>query len=86
MAAWARALASHAHAERKYSVGAAVVYDHWDGVNSSKRRRILKAFPRGPAPLEQRSRHLASTPVKPTSLEKRHLLSYLMSDVATIPA
>ena len=43
--AWAGALATHAYIERKTSVGAAVVYDHWDGVNASNAAAYAKLSP-----------------------------------------
>ena len=43
--AWAGALATHAHSERKCSVGGAVVYDHHDGVNASNAAAFSKLSP-----------------------------------------
>src|SRR5205823_5515128 len=43
--AWAGALATHAHNERKGSAGACVVYDHWDGVNESSAAAFAKLSP-----------------------------------------
>jgi hypothetical protein len=43
--AWAGALATHAHTERKCSAGASVVYDHYDGVNASNAEAYAKLSP-----------------------------------------
>src|SRR6266700_8100021 len=43
--AWAGALATHAHTERKSTAGACVVYDHWDGVNDSNAAAFEKLSP-----------------------------------------
>jgi hypothetical protein len=43
--AWAGALATHAHTERRCSAGAFVVYDHWDGVNASNAAAYSKLSP-----------------------------------------
>jgi hypothetical protein len=43
--AWAGALATHAHTERKPSAGAMVIYDHWDGVNAANAEAYQKLTP-----------------------------------------
>jgi phage FluMu gp28-like protein len=43
--AWAGALATYAHTQRKSSAGGCVVYDHWDGVNDSNAAAFAKLSP-----------------------------------------
>ena len=43
--AWAGALSTHAHTEKKSWVGGCVVYDHWDGANASNAAALAKLSP-----------------------------------------
>jgi hypothetical protein len=58
--AWAGALSSHAHAERRHQAGACVIYDHWGWRERVKRRGLFQNVTGRTYALVKRSCHMAS--------------------------